>query len=144
MSMVSVLGSAVRRELAPYQSPLRPLFGFMMASIYPLKMAALADPDALCFSAQIRFSRRKLFVDVKGMFVSQTRLTCITPNFTDTGIPPGTVDVRVCLAGESFTTTKADFTFFPVTDAGFCFMYGPGLLEEGVPGRETTFVIQVD
>lgn len=54
------------------------------------------------------------------------------------------VDVRVCLAGESFTTTKADFTFFPVTDAAFCFMYGPGLLEQGVPGRETTFVVQVD
>lgn len=93
--------------------------------------------------SQIRFSFRKLFVDVRGTFVSQTRLTCLTPNFTDTGIPPGTVDVRVCLAGESFTTTKAEFTFFPVTDAKFCFMYGPGLLEEGVPGRETMFVIQV-
>lgn len=83
-------------------------------------------------------------MDVKGTFVSQTRITCISPNFTETGITPGTVDVRVCLAGESFTTTKADFTFFPVTDANFCFMYGPGLLEEGAPGRETTFVIQVN
>lgn len=92
---------------------------------------------------QIRFSQRKLFVDVQGTFVSQTSLTCLTPNFTETGIPPGTVDVRVCLAGESFTTTKADFTFFPVTDANCSFMYGPGLLEEGVPGRETTFVIRV-
>ncbi|CAM9165488.1 unnamed protein product, partial [Laminaria digitata] len=90
----------------------------------------------------IRFSQRKLFVDVQGTFVSQTSLTCLTPNFTETGIPPGTVDVRVCLAGESFTTTKADFTFFPVTDANCSFMYGPGLLEEGVPGRETTFVIR--
>lgn len=61
----------------------------------------------------------------------------------NTGIPPGTVDVRVCLAGESFTTTKAEFTFFPVTDANFSFMYGPSLLEEGVPGRETMFIIQV-
>lgn len=92
---------------------------------------------------QIRFSYRKLFIDVRGTFVSQTRLTCLTPNFTDTGIPPGTVDVRVCLAGESFTTTKAEFSFFPVTDANFCFLYGPSLLEEGVPGRETMFVIQV-
>lgn len=95
------------------------------------------------FRCQIRFSYRKLFIDVKGTFVSQTRLTCLTPNFTDTGIPPGTVDVRVCLAGESFTTTKAEFTFFPVTDANFSFLYGPSLLEEGVPGRETMFIIQV-
>lgn len=95
------------------------------------------------FCRQIRFSYRKLFIDVKGTFVSQTRLTCLTPNFTDTGIPPGTVDVRVCLAGESFTTTKAEFTFFPVTDANFSFLYGPSLLEEGVPGRETMFIIQV-
>lgn len=82
-------------------------------------------------------------MDVKGIFVSQTRLTCVAPNFTETSIPPGTVDVRVCLAGESFTTTKADYTFFPVTDAKYSFMYGPGLLEEGVAGRETTFVIKV-
>ena len=98
--------------------------------------------DVFC-CRQIRFSYRKLFIDVKGTFVSQTRLTCLTPNFTDTGIPPGTVDVRVCLAGESFTTTKAEFTFFPVTDASFSFLYGPSLLEEGAPGRETMFVIQV-
>ena len=75
--------------------------------------------------------------------MNQSSLTCLTPNLSETDIPPGTVDVRVCMAGESFTMTKANFTFFPVTDANFCFIYGPGLLEEGAPGRETSFIIKV-
>ncbi|CAM9153876.1 unnamed protein product [Ectocarpus fasciculatus] len=112
----------------------------------PITGETLLDIHGIDFinteDVKIRFSYRKLFIDVRGTFVSQTRLTCSTPNFTNTGIPPGTVDVRVCLAGESFTTTKAEFTFFPVTDANFSFMYGPSLLEEGVPGRETMFIIQ--
>ncbi|CAM9114065.1 unnamed protein product, partial [Sphacelaria rigidula] len=112
-----------------------PITGESLLEVYGIDFINTED-------VTIRFARRKQFVDVKGTFVSQTRITCISPNFTETGIAPGTVDVRVCLAGESFTTTKADFTFFPVTDAKFCFMYGPGLLEEGAPGRETTFVIQ--
>ncbi|CAM9198488.1 unnamed protein product, partial [Ectocarpus sp. 12 AP-2014] len=113
----------------------------------PITGETLLDIHGIDFinaeDVKIRFSYRKLSIDVRGTFVSQTRLTCTTPNFTNTGIPPGTVDVRVCLAGESFTTTKAEFTFFPVTDANFSFMYGPSLLEEGVPGRETMFIIQV-
>lgn len=93
---------------------------------------------------QIRFSLGKAFVDVRGTFVNKTRLSCVTPNMTGTNLSLGTVEVRVCLAGETFTTTKASFTFFPVTDANFSFIYGPGLLEEGSPGRETSFVIQVN
>lgn len=114
-----------------------------MTLMRPNYVIVATNRATLRFLVQIRFSLCKLFVDVKGTFVSQTRVTCLTPDFSETGIQPGTVDVRVCSAGESFTTTKANFTFFPVTDANFCFMYGPGLLEEGVPGRETTFVIQV-
>lgn len=81
---------------------------------------------------------------MRGTFVNQTRLSCVIPNLTGTALSPGTVDVRVCLAGETFTTTKASFTFFPVTDANFSFIYGPGLLKEGSLGRETSFVIQVN
>lgn len=116
---------------------------YISERFYVCTPPCLNDLRVRVSSLQIRFSQRKLFVDVKGVFVSQTRLTCVTPNFTETAIPPGRVDVRVCLAGESFTTTKADFTFFPVTDAKYSFMYGPSLLEEGVAGRETTFVIKV-
>ncbi|CAM9759277.1 unnamed protein product, partial [Choristocarpus tenellus] len=90
----------------------------------------------------VRFSNRKIHVDVEGTFVSQSKLTCVTPDFTESGILPGTVDVRVCLAGETFTTTKGNFTFFPVTNANMCFMFGPGILRGGVPDRETTFIIQ--
>jgi dynein heavy chain, axonemal len=65
----------------------------------------------------VRFASRKGFVDVK-------------------------VDVRVALGEDSFTTTFARFTYFPVTAARFTLMYGPGLLQGGAANEEAMFYIQ--
>ena len=63
----------------------------------------------------VRFASKKGSVDVKGTFVSQTELTCITPDFSS--YPAGEVEVRIALNGDSFTTTSQRFSFFAVTDA---------------------------
>ena len=63
----------------------------------------------------VRFSTRKGVADVNGKYVSDTEIVCETPSFVKYG--SGTVDVRVALKGDSFTTTFQRFSFFAVTDA---------------------------
>lgn len=88
----------------------------------------------------VRFACRKGFVDVKGTYVSSSKLTVISPDFQH--FPAGHVDVRVSLGGDSFTTTFGRFTYFPVTSAKWSLMYGPGLLEGGAANEEAYFFIQ--
>lgn len=89
----------------------------------------------------VRFACRKGFVDVKGVFVNTSKLTVVSPDFQQ--YPAGTVDIRVSLGGDSFTTTFGRFTYFPVTAARWSLMYGPGLLEGGAANEEAFFFIQV-
>jgi dynein heavy chain, axonemal len=88
----------------------------------------------------VRFASRKGFVDCKGTYVNNSKITVITPDFQQ--FPAGTVDVRVALGGDSFTTTFGRFTYFPVTAAKWTLIYGPGLLEGGAANEEAMFVIQ--
>ena len=88
----------------------------------------------------VRFADKKNKIDVKGTFVSQTELTCITPDFSQ--FAAGEVEVRVALNGDSFTTTSQRFAFFAVTDASKCVIYGPGVLSGCAVNEETMFVIQ--
>ena len=88
----------------------------------------------------IRFGNSKQGVDVPGTFVSQTKIICTSPDFTK--FPTGVVDVRVALDGDSFTTTYQRFSFFSVTSAPACIMFGPGLLSGCAVNEEVSFVIQ--
>ncbi|CAM9207540.1 unnamed protein product [Chrysoparadoxa australica] len=93
----------------------------------------------------VRFSNKKQHIDVPGEFCSQTRITCQTPDFTGKArsVPSShAVEVRLALGGDSFTTTKALFTFFPVTHCHSSLCYGPGLLSGGRSGKEAPFIIQ--
>ena len=82
-----------------------------------------------------------LFRSVKGKFVSQTKLTCVTPDVSDR-FGSAEVVVRVALGGDSFTLSWQAFSFFPITHAKWSIMWGPGLLEGVATNEETTFIIQ--
>lgn len=88
----------------------------------------------------VRFGSSRSSIDVPGMFLSQTKITCVSPNASK--FPPGEVDVRISLEGDSFTTTFQRFSYFSVTNAYTCIMYGPGLLSGCAVAEEVCFVIQ--
>lgn len=88
----------------------------------------------------VRFGSPRAYIDVPGIFLSQTKIECVSPDFTK--FPPGMVDVRIALDGDSFTTTFQRFTFFSVTDASRSIMYGPGLLSGCATMEDVSFVIQ--
>lgn len=87
----------------------------------------------------VRFGNARTYVDVLGSFVSQSKITCTSPT---SKFPPGEVDVRVSLEGDSFTTTFQKFSYFPVTNFTNCIMYGPGLLSGCAINDEVSFMIQ--
>jgi dynein heavy chain len=78
----------------------------------------------------VRFGNFRAFVDVPGTFLSQTKISCISPV---SKFPPGDIEVRVSLEGDSFTTTYQKFAYFPVTNYANCLMFGPGLLSGKQP-----------
>uniref|UniRef100_A0A7S2QUS9 Uncharacterized protein n=1 Tax=Triparma pacifica TaxID=91992 RepID=A0A7S2QUS9_9STRA len=88
----------------------------------------------------VRFATKKAYVDVKGVYSSQTKITCVSPDCTR--FPPGQVEVRVALNNDSFTTTFQPFSLFAVTDAAKSLMYGPGILSGCAVNEETMFIIQ--
>lgn len=88
----------------------------------------------------VRFGNRKYFLDVPGTFVNQTKLTCLTPDFTK--FPPGMVEVRVAINGGSLSTTSCRYTFFPVTNGSKSIAFGPGLMAGCCFGEEASFAIQ--
>jgi dynein heavy chain len=88
----------------------------------------------------VRFGCKKGVEDCPGTYVSETRLTCLTPDFQKFG--PGIVEVRVALKGDSFTTTYQKYEFFAVSDCARCLAFGPGVLEGQAVGDTTMFVIQ--
>lgn len=88
----------------------------------------------------VRFACRKGSMDVPSEYVNDHILHAVTPDFT--AYPPGDVQVRVALQGDSFTTTFQTFSFFAVTVAPLCFAYGPGVLIGGASGEPTCFIIQ--
>jgi len=90
----------------------------------------------------VRFSTRKGHADVSGKYVSDTEIVCETPSFMKHG--SGTVDVRLALKGDSFTTTFQRFTFFAVTNAQQCLAFGPGTLSGCLASKTvpTYFIVQ--
>ena len=63
------------------------------------------------------------------MFVSETELTAVTPNFEAFG--PKECVVQLSILGNELTTTFVPFTYF-----------GPGLLKEQAVGEPVEFIIQ--
>ena len=82
----------------------------------------------------------KQHVDVPGTYESKTTISCTSPDYTK--FPAGEVDVRVALGGDTFTTTCAKFTYFTVTNADTCIIYGPGVLSGCATNEEVSFIIQ--
>ncbi len=87
----------------------------------------------------VRFGNPRTYIDVQGVYVSQSKITCISPVSKFQGPE---VEVRVSLEGDSFTTTFQKFTYFPVTNYRHCVMYGPGLLSGCCIHEEVSFIIQ--
>ncbi|CAK4161716.1 unnamed protein product [Aphanomyces euteiches] len=88
----------------------------------------------------VRFSCRKGTLDVPGTYVNDQTLTVVTPDFST--FPPGDVQIRVALQGDSFTTTYQLFNFFAVTNASKTLAFGAGLLSGGASSEPTTFLLQ--
>jgi dynein heavy chain len=88
----------------------------------------------------VRFGSVRNYIDVPGTILSQSKIVCVSPDFTR--FPPEAIEVRVALNGDSFTTTYQRFTFFSVTNAMKSIMYGPGILNGCAIMEDVSFVIQ--
>ena len=70
----------------------------------------------------------KQTLEVPGTFVSETELTCVTPNFEAFG--PKECVVQLSIANGDLTTTWIPFNYFLNTRALKSLAFGPGLLRE--------------
>jgi len=82
----------------------------------------------------------KMSIEVIGTFVSETEVTCMTPNYEQFG--PKDAIVQLSIQGGDLTTTWCPFTYFMNTRAYKSLAYGPGLLHDGSVGHPTEFIIQ--
>jgi len=81
----------------------------------------------------------KLTLQVPGTFVSETELTCVTPNFEQFG-PKGCV-MQLCIGNGDLTTTWIPFQYFLNTRASKSLAYGPGILKNLCAGTPVDFMI---
>ena len=88
----------------------------------------------------VRFGTKRNYIDVAGVFVNQSMIKCISPDFTR--FPAGEVNVRLALNGDAFTTTFQKYSFFSVTNAFKSIMFGPGLLSGCAVNEDVSFIIQ--
>jgi dynein heavy chain len=85
-------------------------------------------------------SSGKMTLDVVGTFISETEITCMTPNFEQFG--PKECTVQLSILGNELTTTFAYYTYFLNTRALKSLAFGPGLLKDSAVGEPVEFVIQ--
>jgi dynein heavy chain len=71
--------------------------------------------------------------------VSPTELTCISPSFEEFG--PKECDMTIAMAGDDLTTTWIHFNYYLNTRAIKSLAFGPGLLQEVMPGQDIEFII---
>ena len=64
-------------------------------------------------------------LEVGGVYVSETELTCVTPNFEKFGACKATV--KVTISGGYLTTTFVPFSYTLNTRACMSLCYGPGI-----------------
>ena len=87
-----------------------------------------------------KFDEKSTSEDARATRINETELSCDSPKFEGHG--PGTVQVRVSIGGDAFTTTYQKYQFFSVTDAHKSLAYGPGLMSGGIAEQENSFIIQ--
>jgi dynein heavy chain len=79
-------------------------------------------------------------LEVPGYFVSESELTCITPNFEQFG--PKECVMQLSIGNGDLTTTAVAFNYFLNTRAMKSLAYGPGLLQDVAPNTPVEFIIQ--
>ena len=121
-----------------------PCLGQLTGNV-PLRISGQGFKDAnikVVFTAGSRpiDGLSKFSIEVPGQFVSETELTCVTPNFEQFG--PKECVMQISIASDAYTTTWITFNYFLNTRANKSLAYGPGLLSEVCPGTEVEFIIQ--
>lgn len=119
--------------LTGVQPPIGPVTGGTQLSLEGLDF--VNTPDIV-----VRFSAGARHIDVAGVFASQSLITCVSPDLHPLG-RVARADIRIALAGDSFTSSFAVFEIFTITHAPFTLMFGPGLLSGCAIKEETCFVI---
>ena len=79
-------------------------------------------------------------IEVSGVYVSPTELTCVTPNFEAYG--PKECVIQLQISGGDLTTTWIPFNYFLNTRALKSLAYGPGLLNDVAINAPVEFIIQ--
>ena len=88
----------------------------------------------------IRFQSGKFFRDVTATPISDSQISCQSPNFEEVG--PKEVEVKVFYESEDLTITKSEFKYFLNTRAEKTIAFGPGLLKSNAVGAKTKIFIQ--
>ena len=79
-------------------------------------------------------------LETLGVFVSETEVTAVTPNYETFG--PKDAVVQLSVSGNDLTTTWVPFSFFMNTRAMKSLVFGLGILKEQAVGEPIEFVIQ--
>lgn len=79
-------------------------------------------------------------IDVPGQWISDTEMTCMSPNFDFFG--PKEAVVQILIQGGDLTTTSVPFNFFRNTRANKSLCHGPGLLHAQAVNVPSHFLIQ--
>jgi len=82
----------------------------------------------------------KMTLESTGTFISETEITCMTPNFEQFG--PKECTVQLSILGNELTTTFAYYSYFLNTRAHKSLAFGPGLQKDQAIGEPVEFVIQ--
>jgi dynein heavy chain len=88
----------------------------------------------------VRFTDGKREATVSGQWVSETEITCKSPDFSKFGALD--VTVRVSIGGESYTVNECGFSFYANTSAKRCIAFGPGLRQGNPAGQHVSFMLQ--
>eukprot|EP00966_Prymnesium_polylepis_P100794 2334528-Prymnesium_polylepis.1 len=90
----------------------------------------------------VRFTDgRKMETTVSGQYVSETEITCKSPDFTKFGAID--VIVRVSIGGDPYTVSEVYYNYYANTKAIKCMAFGPGLITAPkLAGQKHTFLLQ--
>ena len=120
-----------------------PAMGQLSGNV-PLKITGLGFSDV---NIRVFFTQgnkpvdgpTKMTLEVPGTFISETELTCVTPNFEQFG--PKECVIQLSIGGKDLTTTWINFNYFLNTRANKSLAFGPGLLQEVCVGTPVEFTI---